>query len=126
MLDALLPRRLDNEYRGSRLALWLFGLVVAMKSAQSLAIILNGYATARDVDGIPLNSFGRRLDSALLGCAVSLGAGPAGPRGSGIRDHHDAAGRHHAPRVAGLSLAATPGSLGSAARSASCFDTGAA
>jgi len=57
MLDALLPRRLDNEYRGSRLALWLFGLVVAMKSAQSLAIILNGYRTARDADGIPLDSF---------------------------------------------------------------------
>ena len=57
MLDGLLPRRLDNEYRGSRLALWLFGLVVAMKSAQSLAIILNGYPTARDADGIPLDSF---------------------------------------------------------------------
>ncbi|RPJ57380.1 MAG: hypothetical protein EHM24_29545 [Acidobacteria bacterium] len=39
------------------MALWLFGLVVAMKSAQSLAIILNGYPTARDADGIPLDSF---------------------------------------------------------------------
>lgn len=57
MLDALLPRRLDNEYRGSRLALWLFGLVVAMKSAQSLAIILDGYSTASGADGIPLDSF---------------------------------------------------------------------
>jgi len=48
MLDVLLPQRLDNEYRGStRLALRLFGLVVAMKSAQSLAIIFNGYPTAR-------------------------------------------------------------------------------
>ena len=57
MLHVLLPRRLDNEYRGSRLALWLFGLVIATKSAQSLAIILSGYATARDADGIPLDSF---------------------------------------------------------------------
>ena len=57
MLDELLPRRLDNEYRGNKLALWLFGLVVAMKSAQSLAIILNGYPTARDADGIPLDSY---------------------------------------------------------------------
>jgi hypothetical protein len=57
MLESLLPRRLDNEYRGSRLALWLFGVVVAMKSVQSLAIILNGYPTARDADGIPLDSF---------------------------------------------------------------------
>ena len=57
MLDELLPRRLDHEYRGNKLALWLFGLVVAMKSAQSLAIILNGYPTARDADGIPLDSY---------------------------------------------------------------------
>lgn len=57
MLDELLPRRLDNEYRGSRLALWLFGLVVAMKGIQSLAIIFNGYSTARDADGIPLDSY---------------------------------------------------------------------
>lgn len=57
MLEALLPPRLDNEYRGSRSALWFFALVVAMKSTQNLAIILNGYGTARDADGIPLDSF---------------------------------------------------------------------
>ena len=57
MVNALIPRSLDNEYRGSRSALWLFGLVITMKSAQSLAIILNGYATASGADGIPLESF---------------------------------------------------------------------
>jgi hypothetical protein len=57
MLGAFLPRSLDNEYSGHKLALWLFGLVVALKSTQSLAVILNGYPTARDADGIPLDSF---------------------------------------------------------------------
>ena len=57
MLDGLLPQRLDNEYRGSKLALWLFGLVVAMKSTQSLAIFFAGRSTARDADGIPLDSY---------------------------------------------------------------------
>ncbi len=57
MLDELLPKRLDNQYLGNKLALWLFGLVVAMKSAQSLAIVLNGYSTGRDADGIPLDSY---------------------------------------------------------------------
>ena len=57
MLGELLPRRMDNEYRGHKSALWLFGLVIAMKSTQSLAIIFNGYPTARDADGIPLDSF---------------------------------------------------------------------
>jgi hypothetical protein len=57
MFDGLLPQRLDNRYQGSTSALWLFGLVIAMKSAQSLAIIFRGDATARGADGIPLESF---------------------------------------------------------------------
>lgn len=57
MLGELLPRRLDNEYRGHKLALWLFGLVVAIKGVQSLGIIFNGYVTASSADGIPLDSF---------------------------------------------------------------------
>ncbi|HEX4953347.1 MAG TPA: hypothetical protein VF017_08140 [Thermoanaerobaculia bacterium] len=57
MLDALLPQRLDNEYRGHKLALWLFGLVVALKAVQSLAILFNGYSTAKGADGIPLDSY---------------------------------------------------------------------
>jgi hypothetical protein len=57
MLDGLFPQRLDNEYGGSKLALWLFGVVVAMKSAQSLAIIFSGYWTASGADGVPLDSY---------------------------------------------------------------------
>jgi hypothetical protein len=57
MLDALLPRSLDNDYRGSRLALWLFGLVVALKGTQSLAILFNGRSTAMGADGVPLDTF---------------------------------------------------------------------
>jgi len=57
MLDTLLPRSLDNEYRGSRVALWLFGLVVALKGTQSLAILFNGRSTAMGADGVPLDTF---------------------------------------------------------------------
>lgn len=57
MLDTLLPRSLDNEYRGSRVALWLFGLVVALKGTQSLAILFNGRSTAMGADGVPLDAF---------------------------------------------------------------------
>ena len=57
MLDALLPRQLDNGYRGHRLGLWLFGLVAALKGTQSLAILFDGYATAKGADGIPLDAF---------------------------------------------------------------------
>jgi hypothetical protein len=57
VFDTLIPQRLDNTYRGRKLALWLFGLVVLVKSAQSLAIILAGHSTARDADGIPLDAY---------------------------------------------------------------------
>jgi hypothetical protein len=57
MLDRLFPRRLDNQYQGRKMALWLFGVIVVMKSAQSLAIIFRGDVTARGADGIPLESF---------------------------------------------------------------------
>ena len=46
MLERLLPHSLDNTYRGHTIALWLFGLVALMKSAQSLSIMFAGYSTA--------------------------------------------------------------------------------
>lgn len=58
MLERLLPRTIDNVYRGHRLALWLFVPVVALKMAIALGTIFNGRTSARMADGIPLDSFG--------------------------------------------------------------------
>lgn len=66
MLDRLLPRAPNDEYRGHRLALWLFGLVLLAKSVQSLAIIFNGYSTARGADGIPLEAYPSAAAQALV------------------------------------------------------------
>jgi len=57
MLNQLLPPRLDNTYRGRKLALWLFGLVVLIRSIQSVMIIINRYSIARSADGIPLETY---------------------------------------------------------------------
>jgi len=57
MLSRLLPQRIDNGYRGHKLALWLFGLVVFVKSGISLNSIFNGYSVATSADGIPLDTF---------------------------------------------------------------------
>jgi hypothetical protein len=57
MVDRLLPQRIDNTYRGSRLALWLFALLLFMKSAMSLNSIFNGYSVASSADGIPLDTY---------------------------------------------------------------------
>jgi len=57
MFNQLLPQRIDNTYRGHKLALWLFGLLLLMKIAMSLNSIFNGYSVATSADGIPLDTF---------------------------------------------------------------------
>lgn len=57
MLNQLLPRTVDNTYRGYKIALWLFGLVVALRGVQSVMIIFNGRSVAVSADGIPLDTF---------------------------------------------------------------------
>jgi hypothetical protein len=57
MLKQLLPQRIDNSYRGYKLGLWLFALLVFLKVAMGLNCIFNGYSVASSADGIPLDSF---------------------------------------------------------------------
>jgi hypothetical protein len=57
MFNQLFPERVDNAYRGYKLALWLFGLLLFMKLAISLNSIFNGYTVASSADGIPLETY---------------------------------------------------------------------
>ncbi len=57
MFNRLLPRHIDNTYHGHKLALWLFALIVLMKSVVSINSIFNGYSVAVSADGIPLDTF---------------------------------------------------------------------
>jgi hypothetical protein len=57
MLDKLLPQRIDNRYSGSKIALWLFGLIVFVHILQSVLVIVNGYSIAQSADGIPLETY---------------------------------------------------------------------
>jgi hypothetical protein len=57
MFNQLLPRTIDNTYRGHKLALWLFGLLVFMKVAMSLSSMFNGYSVLTSADGIPLDTY---------------------------------------------------------------------
>ena len=57
MLNRLFPARLDNDYRGLRLALWLFLPIVFMKLAISLLHIVSADGGAQSVSTIPLDSY---------------------------------------------------------------------
>jgi hypothetical protein len=58
MQSQFLPRVIDNTYPGYRLGLWLFGLLILIKTAMSFNSIFNGSYVASSADGIPLSAFG--------------------------------------------------------------------
>ena len=87
MFDKLLPQPIDNRYSSSKIALWLFGLIVFVQTVQSVMVLVNGYSIAQSADGIPLETYPaaaaqtilaifmisslRRLTTSLM-CAVVL------------------------------------------------------
>jgi len=56
-LNPLFPSSADNAYRGSKVAIWLFALILLMTTGISLNSIFNGYVVASFADGIPLATF---------------------------------------------------------------------
>jgi hypothetical protein len=75
--DQLLPRRADNEYRGYRLALWLFGVVLLAKAAIALNSIFRGYFVAARADGIPLDTFSVAAAQTVVSLFALLGVAHA-------------------------------------------------
>ena len=73
MLDKLLPRSVDNTYRGHRLGLWLLGLLVLMKGGIGLGTILNGRSAAISADGIPLDTFTAAGEQAFVALFAAWG-----------------------------------------------------
>lgn len=57
LMTRLFPARLDHDYRGHPAALWLLGLLVAVKSIMSLNAIANGATVLTGADGIPLDTY---------------------------------------------------------------------
>lgn len=57
IIDRLLPRRIDNLYQGSKIALWILGVLIAVRTMQSVMILVNGYSIAQSADGIPLETY---------------------------------------------------------------------
>ena len=58
MLNSLLPKQAGNsDYHQSKIALWLFGLVVLLRTIISLNSTFNARKVATSADGIPIDSF---------------------------------------------------------------------
>ena len=57
MLESIFPRHVDNTFRGHKLALWLFGFILLMKTAQGAAVLFGGASIVSSADGIPLDTY---------------------------------------------------------------------
>jgi hypothetical protein len=73
MLERVFPTAADFTYRGSRIALWLLGLVLFLKLAIGLGAIFNGHYAAAVADGIPIDSYTPQGAQAFLSLFASLG-----------------------------------------------------
>lgn len=58
MLNRFLPAQADNTYRGYKIGLWIFGLVVLFRLGIALGTLFNGHNAASQADGIPISTFG--------------------------------------------------------------------
>ena len=73
MLEKVFPNAADFTYRGSRIALWLLGLVLFLKLAIALGTIFNGHYAATVADGIPIDSYTPQGALAFPSLFASLG-----------------------------------------------------
>lgn len=75
MIQRLLPPIADNRFHGHRAALWLLGLLVALKLVMGVNSIFNTESVAVGADGIPLGSYGAAAarDVLKLFALTSLG-----------------------------------------------------
>ena len=73
MLNRVFPQRFDNNYRGHKLALWLFIPIVLMKVGISLSSIFDTYNVVRSADGIPIDTFTPRGAEAVVSVTTLLG-----------------------------------------------------
>lgn len=73
MTSPLLPRRADNDYRGRKVALWIFGLVVFVKLVMGTNTTFNGRSVASTADGIPLDTYPPAAAQAFVTSFALLG-----------------------------------------------------
>jgi hypothetical protein len=73
MLNRVFPQRFDNNYRGHKLALWLFIPIVLMKVGISVSSIFDTYNVVRSADGIPIDTFTSGGAEAVVSVTTLLG-----------------------------------------------------
>jgi hypothetical protein len=73
MLDDLFPKPVTNEYRGARIAKWVFVALAAMTIARSLAHMFLPDGGAQSIATIPLDAFSPGASAVVIGMFAQWG-----------------------------------------------------
>jgi hypothetical protein len=73
MLTRLFPARLDNDYRGYRLALWLFVPIACMKFGIGVLHIASADGGAQSIATMPLDSYSAGAAQNIIGVFARMG-----------------------------------------------------
>lgn len=72
MFEKLLPRRIDNNYRGLWLATGFLALAMALPALQSYFVIRSTVVDITTADGIPLDKFSPDAVATVIGMATVM------------------------------------------------------
>ncbi len=73
MLNRLFPSHLDNDYRGLRVALWLFVPITFMKIAISLLHVFSADGGAQSIATMPLDTYAAGASQNIIALFARLG-----------------------------------------------------
>jgi len=73
MLSRIFPVRIDNAFRGHRLALWLFTLILLQKLALSLTHLFRADGGAQSGSRMPLDSYPDGAAQNIVGLMARMG-----------------------------------------------------
>ena len=71
--ERLLPATIDNVFRGPRAAVWLFVLVLIIRTGISAGSAFNSHQALQQADGIPLDTYGEAAATTVVAVFSALG-----------------------------------------------------
>lgn len=75
MLSRILPKQIDNTYRGYRLAIWLLVPIVLVNMIMGANTMINTRDVIQGADAIPLDSYGATPARIIVACFKSWALG---------------------------------------------------
>ena len=73
MLNRIFPKQFDNNFRGNRLAIWLFALIMFMELSIAGTSILDTRSAIIQADRIPLDNYGAQAAAVVITLFIITG-----------------------------------------------------